>query len=156
MLTVDALSVASEVARTVGLTGIRRIAALKQAGPSGGDAAALLLLAIGWPRFGLAANAAARSTFSFLVLLAFAIFSILSARERRRFWATRPGNALLMALAADAIVGLVLASVNLPGLEPLPWQAVVAVFGYAALCCLVVNDTLKIALLARFVPSEST
>jgi len=119
-------------------------------------AEALLLLALGWSRFGLATNDAARSTFSFLTLLAFAIFSILSARERRRFWATRPGSALLAALAADAIVGLVFSSVGLPGLEPLPWQAVLAIFGYAAFCCLVVNDTLKIALLARFVPLAST
>jgi len=118
-------------------------------------AEALLLLAIGWSRFGLASNDAARSTFSFLTLLAFAVFSILSARERRRFWATRPGSALLAALAADAVVGLVLASVGLPGLEPLPWQAVIAIFGYAAVCCLVVNDSLKIVLLARFVPATA-
>jgi len=116
-------------------------------------AEALLLLTLGWSRFGLAANDAARSTFSFLTLLAFAIFSIVSARERRRFWATRPGNALLAALAADALVGLVFASVGLPGLEPLPWQAVIAIFGYAAFSCLAVNDSLKIALLARFVPA---
>jgi plasma-membrane proton-efflux P-type ATPase len=115
-------------------------------------AEALLLLALGWSRLGLAANDAARSTFSFLTLLAFAIFSILSARERRRFWATRPGNALLVALAADAAVGLVFASVGLPGLEPLPWPAVLAIFGYAGLCCLVLNDTLKTLLLARLAP----
>jgi magnesium-transporting ATPase (P-type) len=118
-------------------------------------AEALLLLAIGWSRFGLAANDAARSTFSFLTLLAFAVFSILSARERRRFWATRPGGTLLAALAADAVAGLVLASVGLPGLEPLPWQAVIGIFVYAAACCLVVNDSVKVALLARFGPNAS-
>jgi plasma-membrane proton-efflux P-type ATPase len=117
-------------------------------------AEALALLAIGWSRFGLAADADARSTVSFLTLLAFAIFSILSARERRRFWATRPGGALLAALAADAVVGLVLASVGLPGLEPLPLQTVTAIFGYAAFCCLAVNDALKVALLRRFAPAS--
>jgi uncharacterized membrane protein YoaK (UPF0700 family) len=113
-------------------------------------AEALLLLAIGWSRFGLAANDAARSTFSFLTLLAFAVFSILSARERRRFWATRPGGTLLAALAADAAVGILLASVGLPGLEPLPWPQVLAIFGYAAVACLAVNDSLKVMLLSRF------
>jgi magnesium-transporting ATPase (P-type) len=116
-------------------------------------AEALLLLAVGWSTLGLAAADGARSTFSFLTLLAFAIFSILSARERRRFWATRPGNALLAALAADGVAGLVLASVGLPGLQPLPWQTVTGIFAAAAFFCLVVNDTLKIALLARFVPA---
>jgi plasma-membrane proton-efflux P-type ATPase len=118
-------------------------------------AEALLFLGYGWSRFGLAESDAARSTFSFLTLLAFAVFSIISARERRRFWATRPGGALLAALAADAVVGLVLASAGLPGLEPLPWTEVGAIFGYAALCCLVVNDSLKIALLARFAPGAA-
>ncbi len=118
-------------------------------------AEALLLLAFGWNRYGLATNDAARSTFSFLTLLAFAIFSILSARERRRFWATRPGNALLAALAADTLVGLALASVGLPGLEPLPWQAVTVIFGYAAFCCLAVNDTLKVILLRKFVTTAT-
>ena len=46
-------------------------------------AEALLFLWIGWSRFGLATNDNALYTFSFLMLLYFAVFSVVSARERR-------------------------------------------------------------------------
>jgi magnesium-transporting ATPase (P-type) len=55
----------------------------------------LLLLWFGWSRFGLATNDNALYTFSFLMLLYFAVFSVVSARERRWFWATLPSKTLL-------------------------------------------------------------
>ena len=58
----------------------------------------LLLLRIGWSHFGLAADDNALYTFSFLTLLYFAVFSVLSARERRAFWSTMRSKALLAAL----------------------------------------------------------
>jgi H+-transporting ATPase len=64
---------------------------------------ALILLWIGWSRFALATHDDALYTFSFLTLLYFAAFSILSARERRWFWATMPSKTLLGALAADVL-----------------------------------------------------
>ena len=90
----------------------------------------LLLLWIGWSRFGLATNNNALYTFSFLMLLYFAAFSVLSARERRWFWATRPSKTFLSALVADAITGTILTRVGLPGLMPLPWWQTLAVFVY--------------------------
>ena len=65
------------------------------------------------------------------MLLYFAVFSIVSARERRWFWATMPSKTLVAALTADALVGTVLTFVGLPGLMPLPWWQTLAVF---ALC----------------------
>ena len=58
-------------------------------------AEALLFLRIGWSHFGLATNDNALYTFSFLMLLYFAVFSVISARERRAFWSTMPSNALM-------------------------------------------------------------
>jgi magnesium-transporting ATPase (P-type) len=46
----------------------------------------LLFLRICWSIFGLETNDNALHTFSFLLLLYFAVFSVLSARERRPFW----------------------------------------------------------------------
>ena len=63
-------------------------------------AESLFLLWIGWSRFGLATDSDALYTFSFLTLLYFAVFSIVSARERRRFWATMPGRTLAAALGS--------------------------------------------------------
>ena len=65
----------------------------------------LFLLWIGWTKFGLATNNNALYTFSFLMLLYFAVFSVVSARERHWFWATLPSKTFMLALAADAIIG---------------------------------------------------
>ena len=113
----------------------------------------LLLLWIGWSRFGLATNDNALYTFSFLMLLYFAVFSVVSARERRWFWTTVPSKTFMSAIAADAIAGTVLTFVGLPGLMPLPWWQMLAVFAYAMFACLVVNDVMKVAMIRWLVPN---
>ena len=112
-------------------------------------AEALLVLRIGWTRCALAANPAALYTFSFLTLLYFAAFSIVSARERSWFWATRPSNVVLVAVVAEVLVGTILTRVGLPGLIPLPWAHTLAIFVCAMVSCLVVNDAVKVALIKR-------
>lgn len=107
----------------------------------------LLPLWIGWTKFGLATNNNALYTFSFLMLLYFAVFSVVSARERRWFWATLPSKTFLFALTADAITGTVLTFVGLPGLMPLAWWQTLAVFVYALVSCLVLNDAVKVAMI---------
>ena len=113
----------------------------------------LLLLRIGWSHFGLAADNNALYTFSFLTLLYFAVFSVLSARERRTFWSTMPSKALMAALLADALAGTILTRVGLPGLTPLPWPHTLAIFGYAMVSCLVVNDVVKVVMIKWRVPA---
>ena len=114
----------------------------------------LLLLWIGWVHFGLATNSNALHTFSFLMLLYFAVFSVVSARERHWFWATLPSKTFLSALAADALTGTALAFVGLPGLDRLPWWQTLAVFSYAMVSCLVVNDAIKVAMIKWRVPKR--
>jgi H+-transporting ATPase len=116
-------------------------------------AEALLLLWIGWSHFGLATDDNALYTFSFLLLLYFAVFSIASARERRWFWATMPSTVLLGAVAVDALAGTILTFVGLPGLMPLPWWQTLAIFGYAMVSCLIVNDAVKITMIKWLVPA---
>ena len=108
---------------------------------------ALLLLYIGWTNFGIASNDSTLYTFSFLTLLYFAAFSVISARERRWFWATMPSKTLVGALAADVLTGTVLTFVGLPGLMPLPWWQTLAIFVYAMVSCLVVNDAVKVVMI---------
>jgi plasma-membrane proton-efflux P-type ATPase len=114
---------------------------------------ALLLLWLGWSRLGLATDDNALHTFSFLLLLYMAVFSIVSARERRWFWATMPSKTLVGALVADALTGTVLTFVGIPGLTPLPWWQMLAIFGYSLVSCLVVNDAVKVVMLKRLVPT---
>ncbi len=112
----------------------------------------LLVLRLGWSHFNLAADNLALSTFSFLMLLYFAAFSVVSARERSWFWSTMPSKTLLLALLADVLTGTVLSFVSLLGFKPLPWRPVLAVFVYAMVACLGVNDAVKVAMIKWRVP----
>ena len=116
-------------------------------------AEALAFLWICWSRFGLATSDSALYTFSFLLLLYFAAFSVVSARERRAFWSTIPGKALIIALAADVLVGTILTRVGIPGLMPLPWSQTLAILAFAAVSCLIVNDAMKVVIIKWRVPA---
>jgi O-antigen/teichoic acid export membrane protein len=118
-------------------------------------AEALGLLWIAWARFDLGTHDGALYTFSFLTLLYFAAFSIVSARERRRFWNTTPSKALAAALAADVLIGTALTLVGLPGLMPLPWWQMLTIFAFAMVACLGVNDAIKVALIQGWVPTAA-
>lgn len=114
----------------------------------------LLLLWFGWMHLGLADNDSALHTFSFLTLFYFAVFSIVSARERHFFWATMPSTTLLIALISVTFIGTALTFLQLPGLQPLPWQQTLAIFAYAMTSCLAVNDVIKVALI-KWLPSST-
>jgi hypothetical protein len=106
------------------------------------------LLAIAWRAFDLVADDDA-AHLHVPDALYFALFSILSIRERRRFWASRPSGLLILALLLDALVGTVLSTTGVPGLAPLPWAETLIIFGYAMICSLFVNGVLKVALMKR-------
>lgn len=116
----------------------------------------LLLLWVGWSHFGLATDNNALYTFSFLLLLYFAVFSVVSARERHWFWATLPSKTFLLALVADALTGTVLTFVGLPDLKHLPCLQTLAVFVYAMVACLGLNDAVKVAMIKWRVPNAVT
>jgi H+-transporting ATPase len=115
-------------------------------------AEALLLLQLAWSHFDLANDKSALSTFSFLLLLYFAAFSVASARERSWFWSTMPSKTLLLALATDVLAGTILTCVRPLGFKPLTWWQTLAVFVYAMVACLGVNDAVKVAMIKWRVP----
>lgn len=112
----------------------------------------LLLLWVGWSHFDLGTDNNALYTFSFLLLLYFAVFSVVSARERGWWWLSMPSKTFLLAIAADALTGTFLTLVGLPGLKPLLWWQTVAIFAYAMVACLGVNDAVKVAMIKWRVP----
>jgi len=109
---------------------------------------ALALLALAWRPFRLAEDAGLRYGFSFFALLLFAIFSIVSIRERRAFWASRPSRVLAGALAADAAVGLAIALHGLGELAPLPPALIAAILGWSS-ACMLANDFVKTRLMPK-------
>ncbi|MBI3524348.1 MAG: plasma-membrane proton-efflux P-type ATPase [Betaproteobacteria bacterium] len=110
-------------------------------------AEALLLLWFGWSRFGLATDNLALHTFSFLTLLYFAAFSIISARERRWFWATLPSKTVMASVVAEILIGTGMTYAGLPGLASLPGWQMLVIFVFAMLSCLFVNDAVKVVAL---------
>ncbi|CCD29975.1 ATPase, E1-E2 type [Candidatus Glomeribacter gigasporarum BEG34] len=110
---------------------------------------ALALLAFGWHHFGLAGQVARLQTFTFQTLLFFGLFSILSVRERRAFWTSRPSAPFAAAIAIDACAGLWIGIYGLGRLHPLPLAQSALIFSYAGFCTLGLNDFVKIALIAR-------
>jgi hypothetical protein len=101
----------------------------------------------------LATSDNALHTFSFLTLLYFAAFSIVSARERRWFWTTMPSKAVGAAVMAETLAGTALTFVGLPDLMPLPWWQTLSILGYAMVSCLVLNDAVKVAMIKWRVPA---
>lgn len=112
-------------------------------------AESLGLLAIGWHRFDLGNEEGRLHTFAFQTLLFFALFSIVSIRERRFFWRSRPSPVLAAALFADGCVGILIGVHGLAGLRPLPLEQTGFVLGFAMASSLLVNDWIKTILIAR-------
>jgi H+-transporting ATPase len=107
------------------------------------------LLYVGWRYFGLGANEPALHTFSFAILLYFALFSILVVRERGHFWDSRPSRTLLAALGLDGIVGAGITTLGIPGLQPIPLSQTLVAIAYAFLFSLLLNDWIKCELVKR-------
>jgi plasma-membrane proton-efflux P-type ATPase len=111
------------------------------------------LLAIGWRWFDLGNGDGRLQTFTFQALLFFALASIVSIRERRAFWSSRPSMVLALALMTDAFVGVLIGLIGIAELSPLPIAETVWVLGYALIFSLGINDVVKVLLIRRLAPS---
>ena len=113
---------------------------------------ALGLLAIGWHRLQLRDHPGQLQTFTFQLLLFFALLSLVSIRERRAFWASRPSSVLALALGADAILGMIIGVSGLGEMRPLPLRQSTLIFIYALICALGINDLVKRMLMRNSAP----
>jgi hypothetical protein len=77
------------------------------------------------------------------------MFSIVSIREGRHFWASWPSKTLMLALLFEFVGGTVLSSVGIPGLLPVPVRATLTAIAYAFVFSLWVNDALKVAWIGK-------
>ncbi len=111
---------------------------------------ALGLLAVGWHWFSLGHNNGQLQTFSLQTLLFFALFSILSIRERGAFWASRPGRMLIASLTLEACTGLIIGVHGLAELRPLPLGQTAFIIGYTLVFSLCINDFVKRRLISRY------
>lgn len=107
------------------------------------------LLYVGYQYFGLGADTQALVTFSFELLLFFAVFSIFVVRERDHFWSSMPSVTLMATMGLDLLTGIAIATVGILGFKPLPLQITISVLVYSLVFSLVVNDFLKCLLLKK-------
>jgi len=93
--------------------------------------------------------------FRFLLLLYFAMFCVVSARERREFWSSLLCTALIIALIAGASTGTLLTLLRFPGLAPLSWTEILPLFTYAMASCFITYDGLKVAMIRWLIPAAA-
>jgi H+-transporting ATPase len=97
--------------------------------------------------FHLAGNIPALQTLTFEILFFFAIFSLLSVRERRHFWRSRPSRMLIAILGIEGLSSVLFATLGMPGLAPVPIAHTLIVVAYSFATALVLNDWVKVGLL---------
>jgi H+-transporting ATPase len=110
---------------------------------------ALGLLYIGLNYFNLVMDDVALGTFSFELLLFFALFSIFVTRERGHFWDSVPSKTLLLVILLDMILGVIISTFGLFGFKAIPLPVTMVVIGYSLIFALIVNDLIKAALLKK-------
>lgn len=110
----------------------------------------LALFWIGLKLWHLSPADAVVKTFSFEILFFSALMSIFVIRERRHFWSSAPSRLLLCAVFADALIGIGLSTLGIPGvLHPLPLPMTALVVGYNVFFSLAVNDSIKFQLIKK-------
>ena len=110
---------------------------------------AIGFLYIGLNYFNLAMDNGLLSTFSFEILLFFAIFSIFVVREKKHFWTTAPSKTLLIVMLADMCLGVSFSTFGLLGFTAIPIGETLLIIGFAFIFSLVINDFIKFILLKR-------
>ncbi|MGZ3809114.1 MAG: plasma-membrane proton-efflux P-type ATPase [Bacteriovorax sp.] len=112
---------------------------------------ALGLLWIGLHFAGVKLESHEVHTFSFLILLFMALFSILCVRERGPFWKSRPSKTLALALFLDGLIGILVGWKGIGDLPALRFSAIGIALTGSGLLSLGLNDFLKL-IFYRIVP----
>jgi len=102
-----------------------------------------VILAIGMLFFNLSPNDGTLDMFSYELLFFSAIFTVLTLRERRHFWKSRPSKPLGYALLFDAIFATIISFTGFFSLAALPIITTLFIVSFSAVFFLVVNDLAK-------------
>ena len=116
---------------------------------------ALGLLWIGVRFTGVSLQSHEVHTFSFLILLFMALFSILCIRERGPFWKSRPSTTLAVALFLDGAIGLLVGWRGVGDLPALRISAIGVALAGAVILSLGLNDLLKL-FFYRVIPNAAS
>jgi len=110
---------------------------------------ALALFFIGVRFFNVLDDARTLYMFSFQILFLFEIFFILVVRERGRFWHSKPGKGLSIAVVCSLVASVSTAFAGAPRLKPLPPSLALVTLLYTAASSLIINDSIKYILIKK-------
>jgi len=113
-------------------------------------AESLLLLFIGFAYFGLYDSIDRLHTFIFDWLTFSGYFTVLTVRERKHFWESKPSKPLTLSIAINMAIVLLISILGIPGLTSITTIEFSTVLAYSFVTCLLVNDFIKILLAKRF------
>jgi H+-transporting ATPase len=113
-------------------------------------AESLLILYIARGFFGLDSNLLKLQTFIFVWLTLSGYYTVISIRERRHFWESRPSKWLAFALILNTLIVYIISTIGLPGLAPVTSLEFIFILVYGFIFCLLVNDLVKVPLAKMF------
>ena len=113
-------------------------------------AESMLLLYIGFSYFGLYNSIDQLHTFVFVWLTFSGYFTVLTVRERKHFWESKPSKPLILSIVVNMIIVSVISILGIPGLSSVTPIVFLTVLAYSFVTCLLANDFIKVFLARRF------
>ncbi len=110
------------------------------------------LLYLGDRLFGLLGDVHALQTFFFDYLVFLGVLQVLSLRERRRFWESRPSLTLALAVSVDLLVVGAISALGFFQLRAIPPAEILTALGYSVAAAFLVNDLVKAVLVRKLWP----
>ena len=100
--------------------------------------------------FNLLAQIQKLQTYVFLFIIFVGYFSLLSIREYKHFWSSKPSNFLIIAIGINTIIVIVISLIGIPGFAPITLSEICFVILYSFLVSLLINDFVKFKLKEYF------
>jgi H+-transporting ATPase len=108
-------------------------------------------LYIGMDVFGGMSNDLGRlHMFIFTYLVFSGLFNVFVLRERRQFWHSRPSKTLLLAIIADVAIVSIISLFGFYNLSPITLAELGFAVVWAMINAFIVNDPIKVAIVARY------
>jgi len=89
--------------------------------------------------------------FAFVYLALSGLSTLLSVRERNRFWKSKPSNPMIIMTALEVLTIFVISSLGFWELAPLGYIPLLAITAYVLTVTFIVNDWVKVYLIGNIV-----
>ncbi|MGP8068970.1 MAG: cation transporting ATPase C-terminal domain-containing protein [Candidatus Bathyarchaeia archaeon] len=105
----------------------------------------------GFSYFGLREEINRLYTFAFVYLALTSLFTLLSVRERGRFWKSRPSNPMIIMTALEVLIIFAISILGFWELVPLGYIPLLAITAYILTVTFIGNDWVKVYLIGNIV-----